>query len=53
MDGVADNHVEAVEHRQHENHGEGGYTHAHNRNPCHDVDEVVTLLGEKITLRYE
>ena len=53
MNRVADDHVEAVEHRKHENHGEGGDTHAHNRNPCHDVDEVVALLGEKITLRYE
>ena len=53
MNRVADDHVEAVEHRKHENHGEGGDTHAHNRNPCHDVDEVVTFLCEKITLRYE
>ena len=53
MNRVADNDVEAVEDREHEDHSESGNTNAHYRDPCHDVDEVVALLGEKITLRYE
>ena len=53
MDVVADDDVEAVEDGEHENHGERRHRHADDGDPCHDVDEVVAFLREKITLRYE
>lgn len=53
MDVVADYHVEAVENRQNENHGERRHRHADDGNPRHDIDEIVAFLREKITLRYE
>ena len=50
---VRNHYVEAIENRQDENHSEGGDADAYYRNPRHNVDEVVTFLREKITLRYE
>ena len=50
---IRDNDVEAVEYRHDENHGKRGYTNTHNRDPCHNVDEIMTFLSQKIPLCYK
>ena len=53
MNHIRYHHVESIEDRQDEYHGESRDTDAYYRNPGDDIDKIVTLLCQQIALRYE